>query len=160
MTLITLGWRFCLTNNSSTSKLLIVAMRIISVIYKTTVITPGLTTICAIMPFLQWSGVHCQQPIQPHTDSEKLKDYCWSLWLTSLSLNRLTRLIASQTRALSKFIVTSTSPSPVLGFAIRMTGEGDQHKCNGKDDIESEIIQIITIVHATNGNPVKTFKQL
>lgn len=29
-----------------------------------------------------------------------------------------------------------------------------------KDDIESEIIQIITIVHATNGNPVKTFKQL
>ncbi|MBW6099631.1 hypothetical protein KZ773_22180 [Escherichia coli] len=21
-------------------------------------------------------SVHCQQPIQPHTDSEKLKDYC------------------------------------------------------------------------------------
>ena len=49
---------------------------------------------------------------------------------------------------------------PGTGFCNKDDQEGDQHKCNGKDDIESEIIQIITIVHATNGNPVKTFKQL
>lgn len=49
---------------------------------------------------------------------------------------------------------------PGTGFCNKDDQESDQHKCNGKDDIESEIIQIITIVHATNGNPVKTFKQL
>ena len=49
---------------------------------------------------------------------------------------------------------------PGTGFCNKDDQEGDQHKCNGKYDIESEIIQIITIVHATNGNPVKTFKQL
>ncbi|KDX51249.1 hypothetical protein AC69_2159 [Escherichia coli 2-177-06_S4_C1] len=37
-------------------------------------ITTELTTICAIIPFFNDPGVHCQQPIQPHTDSEKLKD--------------------------------------------------------------------------------------
>ncbi|WP_213077132.1 hypothetical protein, partial [Escherichia coli] len=50
---LTLGLQISLTNNSSTSKLSTVAMEIISLIYKTTVITPGLTTICAIIPFLQ-----------------------------------------------------------------------------------------------------------
>ncbi|BDI50600.1 hypothetical protein AA98_1269 [Escherichia coli 2-011-08_S1_C1] len=49
---------------------------------------------------------------------------------------------------------------PSTGFCDKDDQQGDQHKCNGKDDIESEIIQIITIVHATNGDPVKTFKQL
>ena len=49
---------------------------------------------------------------------------------------------------------------PGAGFCNKDDQESDQHKCNGKDDIESEIIQIITIVHATNGNPVKTFTQL